>query len=147
MSIENGCILAALSLSDELEGIAVRARQLAQGMALPLVFVHIVDDTALYDYANSFSLSGLVSGEYDEVEANNELKARKLIEKRLSSDSLPGETLEIHAGARAETLEMLARQRPTAIIVLGQPETHSGSVIMHIVRHAPCDIHIVRTAS
>lgn len=144
MSYEKGCVLAALSLSDELESIAERARQLAQSLNLSLLFVHVVDDTALFDYANSFSLSGLISGQYDEDESNKELMARQMIEKRLA---LLGESekLEIRAGACAETIETLARQRQSSIIVLGQPEKHFGSIIMHIARYAPCDVHIVRT--
>ncbi len=144
MSYKNGCVLAALSLSDELESVAERARQLAQNLNLPLVFVHVVDDTALFDYANSFSLSGLIAGKYDEDESNKELMARQMIEKRLTRLE-DNERLEIRAGSCAETIEALAGQRQSAMIVLGQPEKHFGSIIMHVARYAPCDVHIART--
>ncbi len=144
MPHKNTCVLAAISLLDELESIVVRARQLAQGMNLPLVFLHVVDDTTLFDYANNFSLSGLVTGEYQEAETNKMLMARQMIEARLKLSSTQHESLEVYAGSCAETIEMLARQQHAAMVVLGQPEASFGSVLRHVARYAPCDIHIVR---
>ncbi len=144
MSHKKVCVLAAVSLSSELESIVARARQLAQGMNLPLVFLHVVNDTSLFNYGNNFSLSGLVTGEYKEDEINKMLMARQMIEARLKLSPTQHESLEVHTGSCARTIEMLARKQQAAIIVLGQPEASFGSIIMHVARHAPCDIHIVR---
>ncbi len=141
---ENSCVMAAVNPNDELERIAKRARSLAQSLNLPLIFVHVVDDDALFDYANSFSLSGLVSGEYELIEAKKEIMVRKLLEDQLKTESHPYESLEIHSGKRTETIANLATERHAVIIVLGQPESHFGSVATHLARHTPCDLYIVR---
>ena len=146
MSYQNSCVLAGLSLSTELEAVVERGRQLARCMNLPLVLLHVVDDTALFDYASEFNLSGLLTGEYEEEEVSKELMARRMIEDRLGKAGDAFGTLEIVAGPRAETLEREARKRHAAVIVVGQPETRFGSVVTHLARHAPCDVHIVRVA-
>ncbi|HFD79049.1 MAG TPA: universal stress protein [Gammaproteobacteria bacterium] len=145
MNIKLNCVIAALNLSEDLLPLAERAQQLAECMKLPLRLVHVVDDTAVINYANEFNLSGVVAGEFEQKEINDELRARRLIEHRLGLPEERHSELEVLSGPRARTLEQHARRLGARIIVVGQPETHFGSVVTHLTRHAPCDVHIVRT--
>ncbi len=144
MSDKNSCILVAINPDDELDRIAERARNLVHGFNLPLIFIHIIDNDVLFDYANSFRLSGLLTGEYKQEEAEKEIMARKLLEEQLKTESHIHESLEIHSGNRAETIARFAMERHAEIIVLGQAEAQFGSVTIHLARYSPCDLHIVK---
>lgn len=146
MSQENTCIIAALDLSDDLEAVAAKARYLADCMQLPVRLLHIIDDQALIELSNEFGPGNTPGSGYIQQELRDEYIARHKIGARLNlSDNQLGE-LEIRAGQHsAKTLEQRARDLNASLIVTGQPETHFGSVVSHLARHAHCDVYIVRT--
>jgi len=145
MTHENTCVIAALNLSDDLEAVAEKARKLAGFMRLPVRLIHIINDEALTELSNEFGPGDPLGGKYIQQELRDEYIARHRIGARLNlADSQLGE-LEILAGPRAKTIEQQARDLNAAVIVTGQPESHLGSVVSHLARHAPCDVYIVRT--
>lgn len=145
MNADNpSCVIAALDLSDDVHAVAERACLLASCLEVPARLVHIVDDAAIVNPANEFSLGGLVAGEFEEQEIEAELFARRYIESRIEGISSECATLEILTGRPAGKLEDHARETGALVIVVGQPESRFGSIVKHLTRHAPCDVHIVR---
>lgn len=147
MTRKNACVIAAINLSDDLEAVAEKARELAACMQLPVRMIHIIDDAALLELSSEFGPGDALGSEYIQQEVRDEYIARHKIGARLNlADNQLGE-LEIQAGPRAKTLEQQARDLNAAVIVAGQPETRFGSVVSHLARHAPCDVYIVRTGT
>ncbi|HED17850.1 MAG TPA: universal stress protein [Gammaproteobacteria bacterium] len=147
MNQKNTCIIAALNLSNELEAVVETARKLADCMQLPVRLLHVISDQALIEISNEYGLGDALGGGRIEQGFRDEYIARHKIGARLDlADSQLGE-LEILTGHNAKTLEQRARELHAAVIVAGQPETHFGSVVSHLARHAPCDVYIVRTNS
>lgn len=141
MSQKNTCIIAALDLSDDLEAVAAKARQLADCMQLPVRLLHIISDQALVELSNEFGLGDALGGGHIEPGFRDEYIARHKIGARLN---LADSELEILTGHSAKALELRARELNASVIVAGQPETHFGSVVAHLARHAHCDVYIVR---
>ncbi len=143
---ENSCVIAALDLSEDARAVAERACLLASCLQVPARLVHVVDEAAIVNPANEFSLGGLVAGEFEEKEVEAGLAARRYLEKVLGSLLTDcAEDLEILEGRPANRLEEHARETKAAMIVMGQPEHRFGSLVTHLSRHASCDVHIVRT--
>lgn len=145
MTRKNACVIAAINLSDDLEAVAEKARSLATCMQLPARLIHIIDDEALIELSNEFGPGDALGSEYIQQQIRDEYIARHRIGARLGLSDNRLSELEIQAGPRAKTLEQQARDLNAAVIVVGQPETHFGSVVSHLARHAPCDVYIVRT--
>ncbi len=140
----NGCIIAALDLTDGVQNVAERACLLAKALNCPVRLVHVLDISKVVNYANETNIGGLVSGEYDEKLDAASAKAREYIESRIANVVGDCGKLEIMEGKPKKALEELIEESQAMMIVLGEKKAIFGSVVKHMLHHAPCDVHIVR---
>ncbi len=140
------CVIAAVDLTPSARPIAARACELARCLGVEARIVHVLDEPEVVNPANEFALAGLEPEEFEEKELEAALTARRILESSL--EGLVGQCaeLEVLIGRPADKLERHAADHDALMIVAGQPHARFGSLVTHLARHAPCDVHIVRTA-
>jgi universal stress protein A len=148
MADEPRLILAAIDL-DELSAEALRkAAQSAKAHGSDLLVVHISSDTAPSAPIPLPGTSGLAEEAKKALLDQAEKKVRAMVDENVEG---PTPTIEVHHHTSpADAICALAKERGADRIVVGAHQRSGlsrillGSVAESVVRHAPCDVHVVR---
>jgi len=144
-------ILAAIDL-DELSAEALRkAAHSAKAHGSDLLVVHISSDAAPSAPIPLPGTSGLAEEAKKALLDQAEVKVRAMVDEHVTEGPPP--TVEVrHHTSPADAICALAKERGADRIVVGAHQRSGlsrillGSVAESVVRHAPCDVMVVRPA-
>jgi len=146
-------VVVGVDFSEASRRALAKAKEWAGPLGLPMAVVHVLP-LPTYVPSGAFgvlrsSLSGDPQG-YPEGDQKwkAEVEGRALAELRLWTEDCPGATLKVQWGGAAEGL--IAEADEDTLIVLGNlghstlEHLFFGSTAVKVVRHAPCDVLVVR---
>ncbi len=142
---KDGSVIAAVDLDPSARAVAERACELAHCLGVEARVVHVLDEPEIVNPANEFTLADLEPEEFEEKELEAALAARRMLESSLRGVLEECAELVVLIGRPADKLVAYAREHGARTLVVGQPHAHFGSLATRLARHAPCDVHIVRT--
>ena len=136
-------VVAAVDASPYFEPVVRRAQKLADCLDASLTVLHVMSDKTP-SMANEFSYGDLVLGGYDNEVLVVEERIKQAFEDRLRNAGLTEPELLIVAGSPARTISDYLDEHDAALLVVGQPKAHLGSVATKLVKRASCDVYICR---
>lgn len=149
MDLEPKLILAAIDL-DELSAKALRtAAHSAAAHGAKLLVLHISTDSAPTPPIALPGTSGLAEEAKKALLEQAEKKVRAMIAAHLPEGTAPAVEVH-HSTSPADAICAIAKERGADRIVVGAHQRSGlgrillGSVAESVVRHAPCDVHVVR---